>query len=91
MKSRPQSRCLQLFDDCSYGLDLTGLFPILHGFCEHVIEIIVVSAEDILVALGGWDKKPTGGISLHLSRCLVTVKIEVSRSLLDGRRLIACL
>ena len=73
------------------GLYLTGLFPILHGFCEHMIGIIVVSTEDIFVALGGWDKKPTGGISAHLSRCFMIGKIEVSRSLFYGRRVISCL
>ena len=89
MKSRSQSRRLQIFDDCRDGLDLTGLFTILHGFCALMIGIIFVSAEDILVALGGWDKKPTGGISVHLSSCLMTGKIEVSHSLFDGRRVIA--
>ena len=60
-----QSHRLQLFDNCRDGLDLTGLFPILRGFYEHMIGIIVVSAEDILVDLGGWDKEPTGGISVN--------------------------
>ena len=75
MKSRSQYCRLQLFDDCRDGLDLTGLFSILHGFCKHMIGIIVVSAEDILVALVGWDKKLTGGISVHLFRCLMIGKI----------------
>ena len=75
MKIRSQSCRLQLFDDCRDGLDLTGLFPILNGFCEHMIGIIVLSAEDIPVSLGGWDKKPTGGISVHLYRFLMTGKI----------------
>ena len=65
MKSRSQSRRLQIFDDFCDSLDLTGLFPILRGFYEHMIGIIVVSAEDILVDLGGWDKEPTGGISVN--------------------------
>ena len=79
MKSRSQSCRLQIFDDCCNGHDLTGLFPILHGFWEHMIGIIVLSAEDIPVSLGGWDKKLIGGISVHLSRCLMIGKIEVSR------------
>ena len=91
MKGRSESCCLQLFDDCRDCLDLTSLFTILHGFCEHMIVVIFVSVEDILVALGGWDKKPTGGISVHLSRCLMTGKIEVSRPLFYGKRVNACL
>ena len=91
MKSRSQSCRLQIFDDFCDGLYLTGIFPILSGFLEHMIGIIVVSAEDIFVALGGWDKKPTGGISVHISRCFVTDKMEVSRSLFYGRWVIACL
>ena len=78
MKSRSQSLRLQLFYDFHDGLYLTNLFPILHGFCEHMIGIIAVSAEDIFVVLGGWDKKPTGEISVHLSCCFITGKIEVS-------------
>ena len=91
MKSGLQSCCLQPFDDFCDGLDLTGLFPVLSGFCKHMIGVIIVSAEDVLVALGGWDKKPIGGISLHISCCLITGKIEVIRPLFNWRRVIAFL
>ena len=91
MKSGSQSCHLQLFDDCCDGLDLTGLFPVLRGFCEHMIGVIIISAEDILAALCGLDKKPTGGISVHISCFLVTGKIEVSHPLFNWRRLIAFL
>ena len=56
-----------------------------------MIGVIIVSVEDVLVALGGWDKKPTGGISVHLSCCLITGKMEVSRPLFNWRRVIAFL
>ena len=91
MKSGSQSCRLQIFDDCCDSLDLTGLFTVIYGFCEHMIGVITVFTDDVLVALGGWEKKPTGGISVNLSCCLMTGKIEVSRPLLNWRRVIAFL
>ena len=88
MKSRSQSRRLQIFDDCHDGLYLTGIFSILRVFCKHMIGIIVISAEDILVALGGWDNKPTGGISVNFPRCFMTGKLEIGSWLFDRRRVI---
>ena len=44
---------LQIFDDCRDGLDLAGLFSVFHGFCKHMIGVVVVSAENVLVSLGG--------------------------------------
>ena len=88
MEIRPQSCRLQLSDDCCDGLDLARLFSVFLGFCEHMILIVIVSAEDIIVALGGWDKKPTSRFSVHFPRCVMTGKVEICGSLFDGRRVI---
>ena len=47
-------------------------FSVFHGFCEHMIGVIVISAEDELVSLGGWDKERTGGFCVCFSRCFLT-------------------
>ena len=41
-------------------------FSFFHGFCEHMIGVVVISAEDVLVSLGGWDKEPTSGIRVYI-------------------------
>ena len=89
VERRSQSCRLQLSDDCRDGLDLAGIFSVFHWFCKHVIGVIIVSAEGILVSLGGWYKKPTGGIRVHFSRCLLTGKLKVCGSLFDWRWAIA--
>ena len=65
MEVRSQSFRLKLPDDCCDGLDLAGFFPIFHGFCEHMIGVVVISAEDALVSLVGWEKEPTGGVRVY--------------------------
>ena len=67
--------------------DLAGIFPVFHGFCEHMVGVVAVSADDVPVSLGGWDKKPTGGVRAHFTRCLLTGKIKfvVLCSIGDGR------
>ena len=59
---------LMIFCD---GLDLAGFFPVFHGFCEHMIGVVVISAEDVLVSLGGWDKEPTGGVRVNFPCCFL--------------------
>ena len=66
MEGRSQSCRLKLSDDCCDGLDLAGFFPIFHGFCEQMIGVVVISAEDALVSLGGWDKEPTRGVRVYI-------------------------
>ena len=75
VERRLQSCRLHILDYCRDGLDLTGHFSVLHGFCEYMIGVVIVSAEDILISLGGWDKKPTGGVSVHFPCCLLTGKV----------------
>ena len=89
MERRSQSCRLQLSDDCRDGLELAGLFSVFHGFYKHMIGVVIVSAEDTLVSLGGCDKKPTGGVSVYFPLCLLTGKVEIFGSLLDGRQIIA--
>ena len=89
VEHRSQSCRLQLLDDFRDGLDLAGLLSVFHGFCEHMIGVVIVSAEDILVSLGGWDKKPTGGVCVHFSRCLLKGKVKICGSLFYGRWVIA--
>ena len=66
MEGRLQSCRPKLSDDCCDGLDLAGLFSVFHGFYEHTIGFVVVSADDVLVSLGGWDKEPTGGVRVYI-------------------------
>ena len=91
MERGSQSCRIELSDDCCDGLDLAGLFSVFHGFCKHVIGVVIVSTEDILVSLGGWDKKLTGGVRVHFSRCLLKGRLKVCGSLFDWRWAIAFL
>ena len=52
-----------------------------------MVGVVAVSADDVPVSLGGWDKKPTGGVRAHFTRCLLTGKIKfvVLCSIGDGR------
>ena len=83
MKRKSQSCRLKLSDYFCDGLDLAGFFSVFRGFCEHMIGVVVVSAEDILVPLGGWDKKPTGGVRVKFTLCLLTGKVKTCGSLFD--------
>ena len=91
MERGSQSCRLEISDDCRDGLDLDGIFSVFHGLCEHMIGVVVVSAEDVLVSLGGWDKKPTGGVRVYFSRCFLTGKVKIRGSLFDWRWAIALL
>ena len=73
-------------------MDLIWLnFSVFHGFCEHMIGVVVVSAEDVLVFLGGWDKEPTGGVRVYFSCCFLTGKVKIRGSLFDWRGAIVLL
>ena len=91
MERRSQSCRLNILDDCCDGLGLAGLFSVFHGFCEHMIGVVVVSAEDVLVSLGGWDKEPTGGVRVYFSCCFLTGKIKIRGSLFNWCGAIALL
>ena len=86
-----QSCCLKFPDDCCDGLDLAGFFPIFHGFCEQMIGVIVISAEDVLVSLGGWDKEPAGGVRVYFPRCFLAGEVKIRGLLFDWRGAIALL
>ena len=47
--------------------------------------------KDVLVSLGGWDKKPTGGVRVYFSCCFLTGKVKIRGSLFDWRWAIALL
>ena len=81
----------QIFVDCRDSLDLAGFFSVFHRFYEHMIGVIVVSAEDVLVSLGGWDKEPTGGVRVYFSHCFLTGEVKIRGSLFDWRGAIALL
>ena len=68
-----------------------AFFSVFHGFCAHIIGVVVVSTEDILVSLGGWDKKLAGGVPVYFSRCFLTGKAKIRGSLFDWRWAIALL
>ena len=91
MERRSQSCHLDFLEGCRDGLDLAGFFSVFHGFCEHMIGVVVVSAENVLVSLGGWDKEPTGGVRVYFSRCFLTGKVKIRGSLFDWRGAIALL
>ena len=81
----------KLPDDCCDGLDLAGFFPVFHGFCEHMIGVVVISAEDVLVYLGGWDKEPTSGFRVYFSHCFLTGEVKIRGSMFDWCGAIALL
>ena len=56
-----------------------------------MIGVVIVSVEDILVLLGIWDKKPTGGVRVHFHGCLLTGKVKVCGYLFNWRWAIALL
>ena len=91
MERRSQSCRLKLSDDCRDGLDLADFFSVFHGFCEHMIGVVVVSAEDVLVSLGGWDKEPTGEVCVYFSRCFLTGEVKICGLLFDWRGAIVLL
>ena len=89
MEGRSQSCGLKFPDNCCDGLDLAGFFSVFHGFCEHMIGVVVISAEDVLVSLGGWDKEPTGGVRVNFPRCFLAGEVTFFGSLLYWRGAIA--
>ena len=91
VEGRSQSCRLKLPDDCCDGLDLAGFFPVFHGFCKHMIGVVVISAEDVLVSLGGWDKEPTGGVRVNFPCCFLAGKVKFCGSLFDWSGVIALL
>ena len=50
-----------------------------------MIGVVVISAEDVLVSLGGRDKEPTGGVRVYFSRCFLAVEVKIHGSLFDWR------
>ena len=48
-----------------------------------MIGVVVISAEDVLVYLGGWDKEPTSGFRVYFSRFFLEVKVKILGSLFD--------
>ena len=54
-----------------------SFFFVFRGFCKHIIGVVVVSAEDVLVSLGGWDKEPPGRVRVYFSRCFLTGKVKI--------------
>ena len=51
-----------------------------------MIGVVVISAEDVLVYLGGWDKEPTGGVRVYFSRCFLAGEVKIRGSLFYWRR-----
>ena len=76
-----QSCRLEISYYCHDNLDLAGIFSVFHGFCKHMIGVVVVSADDILVSLVGRDKKPAGGVSVYFSCRFLTGKVKIRGSL----------
>ena len=66
MEGTSQYCHLKLPDDCCDSLDLAGFFPVFNGLFEHMIGVVVISVEDALVSLGGWEKEPTGGVRVYI-------------------------
>ena len=91
MERRLQSCRLQLFDDFRDGLDLAGFFSVFHGFCEHMIGVVFVSADDVLVSLCGWDKEKSSGVRVKFPRGFLTGEVKNSGSLFDWRGAISLL
>ena len=56
-----------------------------------MIGVVVISAEDVLVSIGGWDKEPTGGIRVYFPRCFLEGEVKICGSLFDWRGAIALL
>ena len=56
-----------------------------------MIGVVVVSAEDVLVFLGGWDKEPTGGVRVKFSRGFLPGEVKNCGSLFNWRGAIALL
>ena len=51
--------------------------------------VVVISAEDALVSLGGWDKEPTSGVRVNFPCGFLTGKLKMCGSLFDWCREIA--
>ena len=58
------------------------------GTCADDELIFVCGSAACEKVFTGWDKKPTGGVSVNFPRCLMPGKVEICGSLLDGRRVI---
>ena len=91
VEGRLHSCGLSFPDDCCDGLDFAGFFPVFHGFCEHMIGVVVISTEDVLVSLGGWDKEPSGGVRVKFPRGFFSGEVKICSSLFNLRGAIAFL
>ena len=56
-----------------------------------MIGVVVISAEDVLVSLGGWDKEPTGGVRVNFLRGYLIGEGNICGSLLNWHGAIALL
>ena len=56
-----------------------------------MVGVVVISAEDVLVSLGGWEKKPASGVRVYFSCCFLAGKVKIRGSLFDWRGAIAFL
>ena len=56
-----------------------------------MIGVVVISAEDVLVSLGGWDKEPTGGVRVNFPRGFLAGEVKICGSLFNWRGAIALL
>ena len=56
-----------------------------------MIGVVVISAEDVLVSLGGWYKEPTGGVRVYFSCCFLSGEVKIRGSLFDWHGAIALL
>ena len=56
-----------------------------------MIGVVVISVEDVLVSLGGWDKEPTGGVCVKFPRGFLAGEVKICCSLFNLRGAIALL
>ena len=56
-----------------------------------MIGVVVISAEDVLVSLGRWDKEPTDGIRVNFPRGFLAGEVKICGSLFYFRGSIALL
>ena len=56
-----------------------------------MIGVVVISTEDVLVSLGGWDKEPTGGVRVKFPRGFLAGEVIICVLLFNWSRAIALL
>ena len=56
-----------------------------------MIGVVVISAEDVLVSLGGWDKETSGGVRVNFPCGFLAGEVKICGSLFNWRGAIALL